>query len=232
MRLTDDRKELVARWLPFALSRVRRLARAAGMPVGRLLDDLHGVSVDALMSAAQTFDPAKGSYGTHLGWACRMCLLRFQRARARGRAGRLPCAPGDRGEVALADPKAPSPPDVLAARDEAAAGLRAVGAKLPPRLSRALWLHHADGLTQAEVGAALGVTQQRAGQLIEQGLALAAGRSWTPDRDRQLKALSRRGLTSWQIAERLGVTKSAVQTRRHHLGCPAARGRRPAATRQ
>lgn len=149
----------------FALDRlwssaaVRRLGRDEAEQIGRV----------ALMRAADLWDPARGMFSTYAVWAIKHAILNAAAHGAR-RARQFPVARVPGCEVL----------DLLASRldpglerlegEEAAAALRAAMQHLPARLRLAIRLRYFEGGTLADCATPLGVTRERARQLIRGAL--------------------------------------------------------------
>lgn len=157
-----------------ALARRRDAGGNLGRPHPDHQDRL-GEAFLALCEAAQTFEPSRGlAFTTHATFAMRSRFSHY--ARTRNRTGmtyvaegvKYPCRPNtdvfaDAEHVALAAPATYDPEP-----DESAEFWRRVRRHIPDRLDylmlRAVYAH---GLTQKQVGEALGISRTRVKQRIE-----------------------------------------------------------------
>jgi RNA polymerase sigma factor (sigma-70 family) len=176
--LREDQQALAAQWVPLAY---RLAGRYAAANPGLDADDLRGVALESLVHAARCFDPGRGvKFPTYFGRAVGL-NLRSESARQRAaglggltsdiRNGRLRGTAPALGELAADPPGREADPAADAERREAERAARGALAAVGDRRRQALLLRHADGHTVREVGQALGVSRQRAGEVIEAALA-------------------------------------------------------------
>ena len=145
----------------------RMIARPALALAGRVLGDA-ALAEDAVQEAltrlwreADRFDPARGSFG---GWWRRMLM----NVALDGRRRLRPVSPLDEA----ADIACPAPgPAEQAQRSDVAAQVQAAMASLPARQRAALSLFHGEGLSMAEIAAALETSEKAVEGLLSRGRA-------------------------------------------------------------
>jgi RNA polymerase sigma factor (sigma-70 family) len=167
--LDAAQRELAAAYFRYALSLVRELrARYGDVPA----DELVSAATAALVYAAARFDPARG---VHFAFYLRRGVGQRVAAAVRAWRGRRYVASlsaaGDADGAALepVDYRTPDPARQAAAYDLAAHVCRG----LPPRQAEALWLLHAEGWSQEDIGDRLGVSRQLASTEATRGLRRA-----------------------------------------------------------
>lgn len=142
----------------------RRVPRAVGM------DELVSAGTMGLIEASASFDPERGTvFRTHADRRIRGAMQDHLRI-----AGWRPRGPRRREEgleaVLDAPSRAPGPLEA-AVRLDTARAVRGLLSPLAQRTRAALVAYHAYDHSLKEIGAALGVSESRACQLVKQGLA-------------------------------------------------------------
>ncbi len=144
---------------------------------GEAREDAYGAGMLGLWTAAQRFDPARSfAFGTYAVPVIRGFILR--RLKEDRQQTRLSCVSletplmgkeGDGGELAdlVADPNAEKPGE----RAMDTAGFEALLAPLTERQQHILRSVYQEDMTFAEIGDALGITQQRCHQIQVQAIA-------------------------------------------------------------
>lgn len=158
----------------------RKLIRRAGPDLDD--DDRADAAMLALARAIGYWDPARGAWGTAVGWQARAAVNEVRSAAAlnRRRTGREPVAVGlwsDRpGDLSLEEvAHAPALADAAALADDLARAEAAL-ARLPARWRDAFVAVHT-GAPLQPLAARMGVSRTRVGQLARQaGRALAVAR--------------------------------------------------------
>jgi RNA polymerase sigma factor (sigma-70 family) len=178
--LTEDQRQLAARYIPFARSIALR--SASNWPAKA--DDIHSAALLALVTSARDYDPSRGieftTFARHrirgevvnaiyrdsagLGGTSAMLNRKLPVPRCYSRSS-LP-----RGRF-LAAGRVPRPGRDACERDAAEAILR----KLPSRHRVPLGLMAFDGLNQAEAAAAMGCSQSEVSRLVRQSRTFLEG---------------------------------------------------------
>jgi RNA polymerase sigma factor (sigma-70 family) len=156
-------------------------------PHGWTEDDMKQEAMLSLMRAAEGYDPRKGKVSSYIGQAVQNDLIkaidgcgiiripRGTRAKARRLGLVVPTVPRQKGMPFGTRDQAQTPADVAEANDDKAY-VRGLLARLDAsaNATRALLWRYGleDGPSKLkEIGAAFGVTRQRAEQLVKEGLA-------------------------------------------------------------
>jgi len=170
--LTESQRELVVQWsglVPWAMQRYPHATRHLGP------DWAEGVAVDALVRAAQRFDPARGvRFNTYASRAILSSLTRAVHRdgvvvrKSGGEYGHPPIRCGGTDALALTPDGRDPVGSELEALDEAAARkatLRRALRRLPPVWRKVVRLRVMGGLTLKATAALIGRTRERARQI-------------------------------------------------------------------
>lgn len=167
-RLTAEQLDLVARWDGLARRAVRRwhkVMRGHGLEPG----DVYGAAVLALCEAARRYDPARGPFPP---WANLMIHGAVARLPARSALVRPRAKGAGRNRPARVETAAEQPLGRLACHLDTdricdALDVRDALGRMPERWAHVLRQVYVHGRTARDVGAELGVSRARAGQLVE-----------------------------------------------------------------
>lgn len=183
------RDKLVIEHLPLAM-RIANWQTKRSSSRAILADDIRSAAFEGLIRAANRYVPSRGMpFAGYANKRITGAVLDFLReldhvsvhARSRAKtAGReLPPEPlsldqllEDHGDWLPLEDKNADDPSLRAERAHVIAGLESAAASLPRRLRTVLFLYYTKDMTQAEVGAKMGVGDARVCQLL--GLAHAA----------------------------------------------------------